>query len=178
MIYTSHIMCRSWNKSWTKNNCRVCGFTWASEQLCCYSNYYLFSCCPWFLSYRVFRVWVWVGIHQFHFIDFIGIGIGCEGVGYLDVAEKEYPHPHPIVHSLLTPTHVRPSIHLRRDTCAHTLTSTSWSKGFGVKKSESADGWFKFLGCNYSMWTLNYTSRYWKSTVILRYAFPLVDDCQ
>jgi hypothetical protein len=66
MIHTSHIICRSWNKSWTKNNWRVCGFTWASEQLCCYSIYYLFSCCPWFLSYRVFRVWVWVGIHQFH----------------------------------------------------------------------------------------------------------------
>jgi hypothetical protein len=46
---------------------------------------YFFSSCPSFLSYRVFRVWI--GIHQFHFLHFIGIGMGYEGMGYLAVAE-------------------------------------------------------------------------------------------
>ncbi len=39
-----------------------------------------FSSCPSFLSYRVFRMWI--GIHQFHFLHLIGIGIRYEGVGY------------------------------------------------------------------------------------------------
>jgi len=165
-------------KPWTKNNWKVCVHLDLWTTLLFIVIIYFFSCCPSFLSYRVFRVCVWIGIHRFHFIDFIGIGIGCEGVGYLDVAEKEYPHPHPIVHSLLTPTPTRPSIDLRRDTYAHTPTSKPWSKRFGVKKSESADGWLKFLECNYSMWALNYTRRNWKSTVVLRCAFPLAYDRQ
>ncbi len=85
---------------------------------------YFFSYCLSFLSSRVFRmwVWVWIGIDQFHFLDCIEIGIGCEGVGYLDVVEKQYSHPHPIVNSLLTPTTTRPLIHLHLETHTHIRT--------------------------------------------------------
>jgi hypothetical protein len=72
MIYTSHIKCRSRNKSWTKNNCRVCGSTWTSEQRCCYSDYLFLFLLPLISRFRVR-----IGVHQLHFLHFICIGLGC-----------------------------------------------------------------------------------------------------